>query len=134
MRTAHEPSVHHRVRHFGMKLQRITGTEAEGLNAESVAFGQQIAARRQVETFAMPLIDVVGPIRADGASSLSRTDRVVADLGMTLRMWIDTRTEMTRHHLRAKANTEIWLLVAQRHCDPVDLSPHEFFIVIGALW
>src|SRR5512143_2480373 len=77
---------------------------------------------------------MVGPFRTDLASSVSRTDRIIAYLGMTLRMWKDRSTEMARHHLRAKANPEIRFFIAQWHADPVDLSPHELFIVVGALW
>jgi len=133
MRATHEPAVHHRMRHFRVKLQRVTGTKAECLDGESVAFSQQFTSGRQIETFTVPLIDVVGPIRTDVASSLCRTDWIIADLGVALRMWIDLRTKMARHHLRTEANAEIWLFVTQRNADPVDLSPQEFFIVIGAL-
>ena len=52
---------------------------------------------------------------------------------MTLRMRIDAAAKMMRHHLRAQADAEIRLLVAQRHADPVDLAAHEIVLVIGAL-
>src|SRR6185312_1467768 len=92
MRATHEPAVHHRMRHFRVKLQRVTGTKAECLDGESVAFSQQFASGRQIETFTVPLIDVVGPIRADFATSLCRTDWIIADLGLALGMWINLRT------------------------------------------
>ena len=38
----------------------------------------------------MPLIDVVGPIGADLAPDCGRTDRIIADFGVALRMRIDT--------------------------------------------
>src|SRR5579885_1838543 len=41
---------------------------------------------------------------------------------------------MTRHHLRAEADAEKRLVLAQRHADPVDLAPDELLLVIGALW
>ena len=40
---------------------------------------------------------------------------------------------MHGHHLRAKADAEIRLVVAQRHTDPVDLALDEIFVVVGAL-
>src|SRR5512138_2686409 len=52
---------------------------------------------------------------------------------MTLRMRVDARTKVPRHHLRAEADAEIRLLVAQGHTDPVDLPIHEFLVVVGAL-
>jgi len=87
-----------------------------------------------MEAFAVPLIDVVGPIRTDLASRLGRPDRIVTDLSMTLRMWVDSGTKVARHHLRTETNAEIWLFVAQRDTNPVDLPPQEFFIVVGTLW
>ena len=40
---------------------------------------------------------------------------------------------MARHHLRAEADAEERLVVAQRHADPVDLALDEVFGVVGAL-
>ena len=65
MRAAHQPAIHHRVRDFGMELQRVAAAVAERLYRESIAFGQQFAAARQLEAFAMPLIDVVRPFGAN---------------------------------------------------------------------
>ena len=48
-------------------------------------------------------------------------------------MRIDAAAEMARHHLRAEADAEIRLLVAQRHADPVDLAADEILVVVGAL-
>ena len=48
-------------------------------------------------------------------------------------MRIDAAAEMARHHLRAEADAEIRLLVAQRHADPVDLAVDEVLVVVGAL-
>src|SRR5262249_17960719 len=117
---SHQPTIHHRVRHFRVKLKCVTGTEPEGLHGKGVAFRQQLASGRQIETFAMPLVDVVGPIRADLTASFGRSDRIVADLGVALRMWKYRSTEMTCEHLRAETNAEIRLFVPQRHADPID--------------
>src|SRR6185295_6820514 len=48
MRATHEPAVHHCMRHFRVKLQLVTGTKAECLDGESVAFSQQLTSGRQI--------------------------------------------------------------------------------------
>src|SRR4029078_7749952 len=98
-----------------------------------LAVGYEIAAARQLESSAMPLIHRVGPSGADAQPRLGRADRVVADLGVALGMRIDAAAPMTRHHLPAKTDAEIRLLVAQRHADPVDLALDEILLVVGAL-
>src|SRR5262245_35104674 len=133
MRAANQPAIHHRVRDFRMKLQRIAGAMTECLHRESVAFREQLTAVRKVETFAMPLIDVIGPVRTHIASGLCWPDRVIADLGVTVRVWKNTSAEMARQHLCAKTDTEIWFLVAKRDLDPVNLAVHELLVVVGAL-
>src|SRR3974390_253091 len=94
MRSAHKPAIHHGVRDFRMKLQRIAGVVSEGLNGEGISFGEQFAAGRQVETFAMPLIHVVRPLGAHLPSRFGRTNWVIPDFGVSLRMRIHTGTEM----------------------------------------
>src|SRR4029453_12588732 len=133
MRAANQPAIHHCVRDFGMKLQRIAGAMTKCLHRESVAFRQQLAAVRKVETFAMPLVDVIGPVRTHLASGLCWPDRVIADFGVTVRVWKNASAELARQHLRAKTDTEIWLLVAKRDLDPVDLAVHELLVVVGTL-
>ena len=81
----------------------------------------------------MPLIDVIGPLLAELEPGRGRADRIIADLGVAFRMRIDPLAEMARHHLRAEADAEIRLLVAQRHADPVGLTLDEILIVVGAL-
>src|ERR1041385_4680440 len=103
MGAAHQPAVHHGVGDFWMELQRITGAGTKRLNLEGLALGQQLALGRQLKALAVPLIDVVWPFSADGATGFGRADRIVADLGMTLRMRIDAGAEMTRHHLDRKS-------------------------------
>jgi hypothetical protein len=46
MGTTNEPTIHHGVRHFRMKLQRITGAQAEGLDRKSIAFRQELTTGR----------------------------------------------------------------------------------------
>ena len=133
MRASHKPAIHHRVCDLGMELQRIAGAMAKCLHGESVALSQQLTAGRKVETFAMPLIDMVRPLLTDLEPSLGRADRVIADFSVAVRVWKNTGAEMSRQHLRAKTNTKIWLLVAKRDLNPVDLAPNKLFIVVGAL-
>jgi hypothetical protein len=52
---------------------------------------------------------------------------------MALRMRVDASAEVTGHHLRTEADSEIGLLVTQRHSDPVDLPMHELLVVVRAL-
>src|SRR5581483_4551242 len=81
----------------------------------------------------MPLIHVVRPFGADSAPSLRWTNGIIAHFSMSLRVRIDARTEVARHHLCPKANSEIGLPVAQRHADPIDLTMHKIFTVVRAL-
>ena len=80
---ARRPAAHHRVIDVHMELQRKRrAVHAERLDRERVAFRQKLGALRQIEAFAMPLIDVIRPLLAKLAASGGRTDRIVADLGM----------------------------------------------------
>ena len=79
---------------------------AERLHRKRIAFGQQSRAERQVEAFAVPLVDLLRPGIADRAPDLGRPDRVVADLGVAVGMLVDPAAEMVRQHLRAEADAE----------------------------
>ena len=105
---------------------------AERLDREDVAFGEKLAAARQVEALAVPLIHVVRPV-ADRAARRRRPDRIVADLGLAFRMRRDALAEMPRQHLRAEADAEIGLVLPQRHADEVDLGLDEIVRIVGAL-
>src|SRR5215472_14344971 len=94
VRASHQPTVHHRVRHFRMKLKCVASTEPESLHGKGVAFRQQLASGRQLKTFAMPLIHMVGPIRGNRTASLGRSDSIIGYLGVTLRMHKQRSTEM----------------------------------------
>src|SRR5262245_30371692 len=133
VRTSHQPTIPHRVSPFRMKLKCVASTEPEGLYGKGVAFRQQFTCGRQIKAFAMPLIDVVGPIRANLAASFGRSDRIVADLGVALRMGKYRSTEMAREHLRAETNAEIRLFVPQRHADPIDFAADKVLIVVRTL-
>src|SRR5262249_28666524 len=45
---------------------------------------------------------------------------------------VDGAAEMARQELRAEADAEERLLLAQRHLEPVDLAPDELLLVVGA--
>ena len=89
-------------------------------------------AERQVEAFAMPLVDLLRPGIADLAPGIGRPDRVVADLGVAIRMLVDAAAEMVRQHLGAEADAEKRLLLPERHADPIDLAADEIVGVVGA--
>src|SRR5471030_2990290 len=76
---------------------------------------------------------MIRPFGADRTPRLRRTDRIITDLGVALRMRIDAPAEMLRHHLRAETYSQIRLVVAQRHADPFDLAADEGIGVVGAL-
>src|SRR5262249_19101550 len=121
--TARGPPAHHRVGDVGMKLQRKgSAAVAKGLYGEGIALSEQVGAERQVEAFAMPLIDLLRPGIAHRAADLGRADRVVADLGVTVGMAVDAAAEMMREHLRAEADAEKRLPLLERHGEPIDLT------------
>ncbi len=103
----------------------------ERLIAERVAFRQQHGVRGQIETLAMPLIDVIGPLK-ELLARLRRPQRIVADLDQALRMKIDLGAERARENLRAEANAEERLLLAQRHFRPLDFLLHIVVVIVGA--
>ena len=130
---ARRPFMHHGVGDVGVELQRIRGgAVAERLHLEHVAFGEQVRARRQIETLAVPFVDVLRPRIDHGAAGRCRADRVIADLGMAVRMLVDPAAERPRAHLRAEADAEERLLLLERHRDPVDFAADEIVLVVGA--
>src|SRR4029077_15635437 len=99
--------------YVGVKLQRKASPIPEGLHLEHVAFGQQLGATRQPEALAVPLIDLLGPVAAQREPRRRRPDRIIADLGLTLRMGKHLGTEGAREHLRAEADAEERLILVQ---------------------
>src|SRR3954469_10275536 len=83
--------MHHRVGDVGMKLKAERIVELKRLDREIAALGQQFGARGEFKTLAVPMIHMIGPMRADPKSRLRRTNRVIADLGEALGMRCDTR-------------------------------------------
>ena len=132
--TARGPAAHGGVGDVHVELQRIGGAAiAEGLNRKRIALRQHHGLVRQVEAFAVPLVDVIGPVLADGAAFGGRPDRVIADLGVAVGVLVDPGAEMLGQHLRAETDAEKRLLLLQRHADPIDLALDDLVVVVGAL-
>src|SRR6476620_12505151 len=130
---ARGPPAPPRVRHIGMELQRIgRAAVTEGLHRERIALGQQFPAERQVEAFAMPLVDLLRPGIADVAPDLGWPDRVIADLGVAVGVLVDAAAEMVRQHLRAEADAEKRLLFLEWDPEPIDLATDEIVGVVRA--
>ena len=128
------PAAHRGVGHVHVELLREGSTAvAERLHRKRIALGQHGGLVRQVEALAVPLIDMIGPVLADGAAIGGRPDRVIADLGVAVGVLVDPGAEMLRQHLRAEADAEIRLLLLQRNADPVDLALDDLVVVVGAL-
>ena len=115
-----------------MELQREGPPIADRLHLERIALGQKLGAGRQIEAFAVPLIDAFRPLLDDGEAGGGRPDRVIADLGMALRMAKHAAAEMPRAHLRAETDAEKGLALFQRDGDPFDLAANEVILVVGA--
>ena len=91
---ARGPQMHHRVRYFGMKLQREGAPAADRLHFENIALGKKLGAVRQVEPFAMLLVDVFRPGRHHREPARGRPHRVIADLDMAIWMTKHPTAEM----------------------------------------
>src|SRR3954454_12685628 len=80
----------------------------------------------------MPLVDLLGPGIAKRPPELGRADRVIAGLGLALRMRIDSAAELPGQHLGTKTNAKERFALRQRHRNPVGLAAHEFIGIVGA--
>src|SRR3954463_3651589 len=114
--------MHHRVGDVGMKLKAERIVELKRLDREIAALGQQFGARGEFKALAVPMIHMIGPMRADPKSCLRWTNRVIADLGEALGMRRDPRSKLLRQQLRAKADPQKRALLAQRNGNPVDFA------------
>src|SRR4051795_533051 len=124
--------MHHGVGDVGMKLKAERIVELKRLDREIAALGQQFGARGEFKTLAVPMIHMIGPMRADPKSCLRWTNRVIADLGEALGMRRDPRSKLLRQQLRAEADAQKRALLAQRNGNPVDFAPDEFIRIVGA--
>ena len=128
------PPAHHCVGDLRVELDAVGARPvAERLHREGVTLGEQLGALRQVQAFAVPLIDVVGPAGAHAKARRGRADRVITALDLALGMQVDPGAEVARQHLGAEADAEEGLLLGKRHADPIDLAPDEGFVVVRAL-
>ena len=117
-----------------MKLEAVgIAAIAEGLRLEILAPGEQGRPARQIETFPVPLVDVIGePAVADAMPLFGRLDGVIAHFDAPLRMPADAVTEMARQHLRAETNANEWRVFLKRNPDPVYFAAYPRVFVIDA--
>ena len=67
-----------------MKLEAEGVPVLKRLHRKIVALGQQFGADGQFEPFAMPVIDLLRPVRAERVAGVGRADRIIADLARAL--------------------------------------------------
>src|SRR5262249_3598177 len=115
-----------------MKLEAEGVAGAERLHRKIVAFGKELGACGQLKALAMPVIDLLRPVRTKRMARRGWADRVVADLGASLRMRRHACAELNRQHLRTEADAQERALLAQPNFDPVDLPANVIIGVIGA--
>jgi hypothetical protein len=128
------PVAQHCESHFRMELEAIgLAAIAEGLCLEILAPGEQGRPARQIETFPVPLIDVIGePAVANAMPLFGRLDRVIAHFDPPVRMRTDAVTEMARQHLRAETNAEERRVFLKRDPDPVYFTAQPGVFVVDA--
>ena len=115
-----------------MKLDAESVAIHKRLVWKVAAFGEQIRTEGKLESFAVPVIDVVRPMRTQRKAGLGRADRIIADLRAAFRMRRHARAEMHGEHLGAEADAEERPLLPERHADPVDLAPDVVVRVVRA--
>ena len=128
------PAAQRRESHFRMELEAIGLVAiAEGLHLEIPALGEQGCPARQIETFPVPLIDVVGEQAvADAMPPFGRLDPVIAHFDVPVRMRADALTEMARQHLRAETNAEERRVFLKWDLDPVYFAAQPCGFIIDA--
>ncbi len=127
-----DPTLHHGAGEFRMKLQ-APGMLAvtDRLIAVEVTLGEQFASMRQVEPFAVEVIDHLRPAH-EQAAVLGWTDRIPADLDQTVPVGGDLSAKIADHHLCAETDAEERLLLLQRNGDPVDFIANELVRIVCA--
>ena len=81
---ARGPAMHHRVGDVGVKLQAERMVELECLDREIASLRQQFGAAGKFESLAVPMVDMIRPVRADLQPRRCRADRVISDLRAAL--------------------------------------------------
>src|SRR5262245_41903259 len=89
------PTMHLGIGDFGMKLHANGGRSVkEGLVGKGTRRGRQQARPiRQVETFLVPLVDMIGEV-AERLAGVGGAERIVADLDRIVGMELDLATEI----------------------------------------
>src|SRR6202022_4893886 len=83
---ARGPAMHHRVGHVGMKLEAEAMIQPKRFPREIAALRQQFGAIRKFKSFAVPVVDMIRPVRADLKPRRRGADRVISDLRATFWM------------------------------------------------
>src|SRR5271154_1435260 len=75
---ARGPAMHHRISHIGVKLKPEGMPRSERLDRKVAALRQQFGSLRKVKSLAVPMIDMIRPVRADLKPSRGRMDPVIS--------------------------------------------------------
>ena len=73
---------------------------------KSLPSASNSAPEGKFKSLAVPVIDMIRPVRADRQPRRRGTDRVISDLRAAFRMRRDPRAELHGEHLRAQANSQ----------------------------
>src|SRR5665213_3461030 len=111
---ARGPAMHHRVGHVGMKLEAEAVLRPERLDRKIASLGQQFGSAGQLKSLAMPMVDVIRPVRADLEPGRRWADRIISDLRAAFRMRRHRRAELFCEQLRTEANPQERPLLAER--------------------
>src|SRR5258706_7150462 len=91
---ARGPAMHHRVGDVGMKLKAETTVGPKRLDRKVAALRQQFGAGGKLKSLAVPVVDMIRPVRANLESRRRGTDRVISDLGAAFRIRGKPRAEL----------------------------------------
>src|SRR6202166_565213 len=129
---ARGPAMHHRVSHVGMKLEAEAMIQSKRFHREVASLRQQFGARGKFKSLAVPVVDMIGPVRADLEPRARGADRVISDLRTALPMRRNPGAELHGEHLRPQANPQKRPLLPERDGDPVDLLTDEIVGIVRA--
>jgi hypothetical protein len=129
-----DPAAHNREIYFRMELEAVgLHMIAEGLCLEILPPGEQCPPARQIETFPVPLVDVIRELAiADAMPVFRRMDRVIAHFHTPLRVRPDAVTKMAGKHLGAKTNAQKGRVFLKRDPDPVNFPAQPGIFVVDA--
>ena len=96
----------------GSRMHARTRNASTG---KSLPSASNSAPARKLKSLAVPVIDMIRPVRADRRPGGGRADRVISDLRAAFRMRRDLGAELLGEHLRAQANSQKRPLLPQRH-------------------